>query len=141
MAMLLAALVGAIVLAGSGAAPAQAGSGYEKEPVLIAKDLAGPELLKGPHFTVDPKVPVKGFIARFTIRSPFGKFEAGALVLTAPVDRVSWIEPLGRAVARPELQAAEKVAFLSGQMSPLAQKNVTSRGWRIHEAFTVAAER
>ncbi len=49
---------------GFAVAGAQAPSGYEQEPVLDAKDLATPELLSGPHFTVDPKVPVKGFIER-----------------------------------------------------------------------------
>ena len=79
MAMTLAALVAAIVLTGSSVTPAQAASGYETEPVLNAKDLVGPELLKGPHFTVDAKVPVTGFIARFTVRSSFGTFEAHGL--------------------------------------------------------------
>ena len=59
--------------------PARAESGYEQEPVLNAKDLATPELLSGPHFTVDPKVPVKGFIERFTIRSKYGTFQANGL--------------------------------------------------------------
>jgi hypothetical protein len=39
------------------------------------------------------------------------------------------------------LQAPEKVAFLSGRMSPLAQRNLTSRGWTINETYTTAAER
>jgi hypothetical protein len=30
---------------------------------------------------------------------------------------------------------------LSGQMSPLAQKRLTARNWRIVETFTIAAER
>ena len=89
MRMPMAALAGAIILAGSGATQAQqappaqqmqqAPPGYEMEPVHNAKDLATPELLQGPHFTVDPKVPVKGFIERFTIRSTYGTFEAHGL--------------------------------------------------------------
>lgn len=51
-------------------------TGFEAEPVLRAQDLVAPELLKGPHFKVDSQVPVKGFLARFTIRSDFGAFEA-----------------------------------------------------------------
>jgi hypothetical protein len=31
--------------------------------------------------------------------------------------------------------------YLSGQTSRLAQKNLTSGGWRIYETFTVAVER
>jgi len=116
----LAAWAGAIILAVSGAAPALAASGYEKEPVLSAKDLAAPELLKGPHFTVDGVVPVKGFIARFTIRSPFGKFDAHGLRMLpvrvnevealAKLDEVSktreFTAAMGRAAVRPVTAAA-----------------------------------
>jgi hypothetical protein len=55
---------------------AGAQTGYEAEPVLKAKDLVAADLLKGPHFTVDDRVPVKGFLARFTIRSDYGTFQA-----------------------------------------------------------------
>lgn len=111
----LAAWVVAIMFLASDAVQAQAPSGYEKEPVLKASDLAGPELLKGPHFTVDSKVPVRGFIARFTIQSPFGKFEAHGLRMLpirvnemealARLDELSrtreFMSAMGRAVARP----------------------------------------
>ena len=67
----------AILLTGSAVTQAQApAAGYEPEPVLNAKDLATPELLKGPHFTVDNRVPINGFLARFTIRSTYGTFDA-----------------------------------------------------------------
>jgi hypothetical protein len=123
MRMALAVLAGAITLVASGVSQAQGPSGYEKEPVLNAKDLAGPELLTGPHFTVDPKVPVRGFIARFTIRSPFGKFEAyGLRMLPIRVNEVEAIAKLdelsrtreftaalGRAAVRPVTAAANMV--------------------------------
>ena len=174
MSMMLAALAGAIVLVGSGAAPAQARPGYVQAlvqnpqyslSVLTAlamgvQRLAGvagrdsvvvfaaaetqdevnfvasaANMLARYHEAVTP-------VARVSAPGPIlGHTAAGALALPAPVDYVSWIEPLGRAVARPELQAPEKVAFLSGQMSHLAQKNVTSRGWRVDETFSIAAER
>jgi hypothetical protein len=90
-------------------------AGYETEPVLNAKDLAVPELLKGPHFTVDPKVPVRGFLERFTIRSPYGTFEAHGLHMLpirvneveaiAKLDELSktkeFAEAAGKAIARP----------------------------------------
>ena len=79
----------AVILIASAVTPAQAPAGYEPEPVLNAKDLASAELLKGPHFSVDPKVPVKGFI--------------------------------------------------SGRLTPLAQKELTKRGWTLFESFTTAA--
>ena len=111
-----AALVGmALILLGGGTAHAQAPAGYETEPVLNAKDLAVPELLKGPHFTVDPKVPVKGFLERFTIRSTYGTFMANGLRMLpirvneveaiAKLDELSrtkeFAEAAGKAVARP----------------------------------------
>src|SRR6266536_2866850 len=65
----------ALVMGGTGMT-AQAQPGYEAEPVLKATDLVAPELLKGPHFTVDDRVPVKGYLARFTIRSDYGTFDA-----------------------------------------------------------------
>ena len=112
MAMMTAASVD---VRAQGGAPAPAGAGYEAEPVLNAKDLAVPELLKGPHFTVDPRVPVKGFLARFTIRSPYGTFEAhGMHMLPIRVNEVEAIaklddlsktkefaEAAGKAIARP----------------------------------------
>jgi hypothetical protein len=115
MAMSLAVRAVAIVLAASSAAQAAARSGYESEPVLKAADLAGAEVLRGPHFTVDPKVPIQGFIARFTIRSSFGTFEAHGLRMLpirvnevealAKLDEVSktreFVAAAGRAAVRP----------------------------------------
>ena len=116
MKMAMAALAAVtVVLSGGAAVRAQAPAGYEAEPVLNARDLAVPELLSGPHFTVDPKVPVKGFLARFTIRSPYGTFEAHGLhMLAIRVNEVEAIgklddlsktkefaEAAGRAIARP----------------------------------------
>ena len=114
MRMVMAAFAAVTVML-SGGADARAQGPYEAEPVLNAKDLAVPELLSGPHFTVDPKVPVKGFLARFTIRSPYGTFEAhGIHMLAIRVNEVEAIgklddlsktkefaEAAGRAIARP----------------------------------------
>jgi hypothetical protein len=104
-----------LILVGGWVAQAEAQASYEAEPVLNAKDLATPDLLKGPHFTVDPKVPVKGFLERFTIRSTYGTFEANGLrMLPIRVNEVEAIAKLdelsrtkefadaaGRAIARP----------------------------------------
>lgn len=67
-------LLAIVTILATGAAVAQ--TGYEAEPVLKATDLVAPELLKGPRFTVDDRVPIKGFLARFTIRSDYGPFDA-----------------------------------------------------------------
>ena len=104
-----------LILVGGWVAQAQTQATYEAEPVLNAKDLATPDLLKGPHFTVDLKVPVKGFLERFTIRSTYGTFEANGLrMLPIRVNEVEAIAKLdelsrtkefadaaGRAIARP----------------------------------------
>ena len=81
-------------------------------------------------------------IAQVSAPGPIlGKTAGGALVLPAPVDYVAWIEHLARAAKRPDLQGPEKVAFISGRMSPLAQKELTAHGWKVYEAFSIAAER
>src|SRR6266568_7137306 len=105
----------AVLLACSAVARAQAPAGYEAEPVLDAKDLATPELLKGPDFTVDAKVPVRGFLERFTIQSKYGTFQANGLAMLpirvnevealAKLDQLSgtkeFAEAAGKAIARP----------------------------------------
>ncbi|HTY78141.1 MAG TPA: hypothetical protein VMI34_10020 [Candidatus Bathyarchaeia archaeon] len=123
MKMVMAALVVAMAMTAAastdvraqGGAAAPTATGYETEPVLNAKDLATPELLKGPHFTVDPRVPVKGFLARFTIRSSYGTFEAHGMHMLpirvneveaiAKLDELSktkeFVEAAGKAIARP----------------------------------------
>jgi len=108
-------VLAALILAGSEVTQAQAASGYETEPVLNAKDLAAADLLKGPHFTVNPKVPVKGFMERFTIQSQYGTFLAsGQRMLSIRVNEVEalaklddlsktkeFAEAAGKAIARP----------------------------------------
>jgi hypothetical protein len=65
-----------LVLVPAATRPSMAASGFETPPVLQASDLAPAELLKGPRFHVDPNVPTDGLLAKFTIRSDFGDFEA-----------------------------------------------------------------
>ncbi len=112
-----------VLILGSAVMTAQAQSGFEPEPVLKATDLVAPELLKGPHFSVDDRVPVKGFLARFTIRSDYGTFEAhGIHMLQIRVREVhalgqleemsktkEFAEAAGRAVVRPLTSAANIV--------------------------------
>src|SRR5437773_8270008 len=113
-----------IVLAfGTAVTPSWAGSGFEAEPVLKATDLVAPELLKGPHFTVDDRVPVKGFLARFTIRSDYGTFDAhGIHMFQIRVKEVYALTQLdsmsktkefaaaaGKAIARPVTSAVNMI--------------------------------
>ena len=45
-----------VLVMGSLVLTAHAQSGYQPEPVLQARDLVATELLKGPHYTVGPRV-------------------------------------------------------------------------------------
>ena len=108
---------------GSGMVTAEAQSGFEKSPVLSAKDLVAPELLKGPNFTVDDRVPVKDFLARFTLRSTYGTFDVHGIHMLqirvkevyalTQLDQVSnskeFAEAAAQAVARPVTSAVNMV--------------------------------
>jgi hypothetical protein len=63
-----------LVVAGGGTLGAQ--GSFERPAVLRARDLAPPELLRGPRFKVDDQVPTDGLLARFAITSDFGPFDA-----------------------------------------------------------------
>jgi len=129
-----------LLLASPSVSTVRAQSGYEPEPVLQAKDLVAAELLKGPHYTVDSRVPVKGFLARFTIRSDYGTFDAhgihmlqvrlrdihGLAQLAQMSQTKEFLEAAGLAVARPVTSAVnmlinpvETVEGLPGGVSRL----------------------
>jgi len=113
-----------VIVMGATVMTARGQSGFETEPVLKAKDLVAPELLKGPHFTVDDRVPVKGFLAYFTIRSDYGTFEAHGIHMfqirvkevyaLTQLDDMSktqeFAEAAGRAIARPVTSTAHMLA-------------------------------
>ena len=102
---------------------ALAQSGYQPEPVLQAKELVAAELLKGPHYTVDSRVPVKGFLGWFTIRSDYGTFVAHGIhmfqirvrevyALTKLVEMSQtkeFAEAAAQAVARPVTSAVNMI--------------------------------
>jgi hypothetical protein len=95
---------------------------YEKQPVLKASQLAPAELLKGARFQVDETVPTDGFVAKFTIRSDFGMFEAhgremlrirvaevGALAQLEEMSKTeTFVKALGTTALRP-VKAAEQL--------------------------------
>jgi hypothetical protein len=68
---------------------------FEEPPVFTAANLAPPALLAGPGFTVDPPVPVEGFLYRFTIRADVGLFEVdGSALLPIRVQEVRALQKL-----------------------------------------------
>jgi hypothetical protein len=117
-------LILAVVLAAvaRGVQAARAATGYEKQPVLKASQLVPAALLKGARFQVDETVPTDGFLARFTIRSDFGTFEAhsrdmlqirvaemAALEQLESVSKTeTFAKALGSAAVRP-VNAAEQI--------------------------------
>ena len=81
-------------------------------------------------------------IAQVTAPGPIlARTADGTLVLPAPVDYVAWLERVALASNRPDLQAPERVLFVSGRLTPLAQKELSKRGWKLFESFTRAAEK
>ena len=76
----------------------QAESGYEQEPVLDATAFAAPSLLSGPAFSVDSRVEIRGYMARFTLQTPAGPMHADSSDIL--VERVSEI---------PAMQAVEQL--------------------------------
>jgi len=112
-----------VLVTASTVTPVRAQSRFETEPVLKATDLVAPELLKGPHFTVDNRVPINGFLARFTIRSDYGTFDAHGIHMfqirvkevyaLTQLDDMSktkeFAEAAGKALARPVTSAANMI--------------------------------
>ena len=62
-------------LAGTGL-EAAAHPAFEPPPVLSARELLPPDLLAGPLFQVDDRVPTDGLLGHFTVRSSLGIFVA-----------------------------------------------------------------
>ncbi|MFI5342513.1 MAG: hypothetical protein ACHQ7N_22100 [Candidatus Methylomirabilales bacterium] len=111
------------LLAGGPGMVAAGQSPFEVPPVLKASDLVPAELLKGARFQVDEKVPTSDLVARFSLRSDFGTFEAhGREMLRIRVAELAAIEQLeatsktetflnaaGNAAVRPVQSAASIV--------------------------------
>lgn len=70
-----------------------------------------------------------------------GRTAGGALVVPAPVDYIAWTERVARISQRDDLKTAGPTAWVSGRVSPRALKEVTARGWKVTESFSIGAER
>jgi hypothetical protein len=62
-----------------------------------------------------------------------GRDRAGALIVPAELDYVVWTKRMAYFANRPDLAAPKRAIWLSGKMSPLAQRNFESRGWTIEQ--------
>ena len=70
----------------------------ETEPVLEAATLVRPALLSGPGFSVEPRVEIRGYMARFQLRTPYGLLRADSVEMLAE-----------REAELPALEALERV--------------------------------
>jgi len=72
--------------------------GFETEPVLASIALADPALLSGPNFKVAPKAPSGGYMAHFSIATPYGPLMADSTqMLAIRVSEIPAIEALDQA--------------------------------------------
>ena len=58
----------------------------------------------------------------------------GDVIVPAPVDYVSWAERIGHFAERPDLKAAKRSVWLTGKISPLAERGFQGLGWMLFEA-------
>ena len=119
----LALAIASVLVAGGVATTSWAQSGYEAEPVLKASDRGLPGAAPGRTSPSTKRVPVVGFLARFTLRSDFGTFDVHGIHMLhvrvpeiyalAELDKMSktseFAEAAARAVARPVASAANMI--------------------------------
>jgi hypothetical protein len=96
---------------------------------------AAVNMLARHHESVEP-------LARVESPAPIvGRTVSGILIVAAPVDSVAWTERVARFAQRDDLGAPKRVAWVSGQMTPRARKELAARGWIVQESFSTGAER
>jgi len=66
---------------------------------------------------------------------------SGELLVPAPIDYVAWTRRAAAYARRDDLRAPQRLAWLSGEMSPRAHSQFEKLGWSIYQSFTIAAER
>jgi hypothetical protein len=77
----------------------------------------------------------KGPIARLVARPTLflGQAKSGALIVPVPYDWLGWTAEVDDVSASPELKSASREIWLFGRCSERARKELTARGWTIHE--------
>jgi hypothetical protein len=97
----------ALVASGRAHAEDPPSPAFESPPVLHAQDLAPASLLQGAGFQVEDAVPTDGIVARFTIRSDVGVFEAyGVETLAVRIAELNALRALDRAAQTPTFAKA-----------------------------------
>jgi hypothetical protein len=73
-------------------------------------------------------------IARVTAPGPLvAHTRRGALLVPAPLDYVAWTERVSRFSRRQDLRAKERVAWVTGTVSPRAKQGLAAAGWTVRE--------
>ena len=92
-------------------------------------------ILAGYHKTNDP-------IAELRVSGTLiGRTKAGALIVPAPVDYVSWTERVAGFAKKPDLSAADREIWLTGRLSPRARQELTRLHWVTHEKVKAGVPR
>jgi len=87
------------------------------------------------HESVEP-------LARVAAPGPIiGRSTTDVLIIPAPVDYVAWTQRIAQLAQRDDLRAPKRVAWVSGQVSPRARRELEARGWTVSESFSISAER
>ncbi len=87
----------------------------EQEPIVDAATLVQAALLSGPGFSVDTRVQLRGYMARFTLDTPFGPLSAESVEILAE-----------REAEMPALAALDKVTRSSVFLSAAGTKFVAT---------------
>jgi hypothetical protein len=72
----------------------------------------------------------------------FAETEAGAIVVAAPVDYISWTERVAGFATRPEVVGAKnRHLWVTGRLSPRTRQELASHGWTVREGVTAGLVR
>ena len=99
-----------------------AGAAYENPPVLQAKSILKPELLKSKNYRVQDQVKNDGLFNHYTVESKFGTFQAGSTGdLEILVNEIAAIAAMKQVATDDTVKAALKQ---SGQNTVTGLKNL-----------------
>jgi hypothetical protein len=130
VAVALAVVAATLWLGGGRGTVARAQAPFEVPPVLQASELAPPDLLQGPTFTVDDQVPIRGMLGYFTIRADVGTFEAhGREMLRIRVGELRAIAQLN--------QTSQSTEFLKAAANAVARPVESTAQMLLHPVETV----
>lgn len=93
-----------------------------------ARFLAEAMQMLGRHHTMVE--PLSTLTARGTVTA---RTRGGAVVVPAPVDYVAWTQRAAEFARRPDLNDQQHSVWLTGKVSPRAQRELTALGWTVHE--------